>query len=85
MNSDPKNFYSLTPNYAALREREEKYYHKPTEEETRRFLDFWQAVYNIWKENNSPFELRFVEEKVKVRESLIDIFGIQPRYTLRKH
>jgi hypothetical protein len=42
MNSRLKHFYSLIPNYAALRELEEKYYHQPTEEEIRQFLDFWQ-------------------------------------------
>lgn len=77
MNSNSKKFYSLVPNYAALREREEKYYHKPTEEETRRFLDFWQEVYNIWKQKNSPYELTYVDEKVKLRQSIIEKFGIR--------
>ncbi len=77
MNTDSKDFYSLVPNYAALREMEEKYYHKPTEEEVREFLNFWQAIYDIWRQNNSPFELRFVEEKVRVRKSLIKKFGIR--------
>ena len=78
MKSDSKNFYSLVPNYAALRELEEKYYHKPTEEEIRHFLDFWQEVYDIWKQNNSPFELRYVEEKIKIRKALIEKLGIRP-------
>jgi len=53
MKSYSKNFFSPIPNYAALREREEKYYKKTTEEEIRHFLDFWQEVYNIWKEKLS--------------------------------
>ena len=77
MEFDKKNFYSLIPNYAALRELEEKYYHKPTEKETRDFLDFWQEVYNIWRQNNSPFEIFYVEEKIKLRKSLIEKFGIR--------
>lgn len=77
MKSDSKNFFSPVPNYAALRELEEKYYHKPTEEEIRQFLDFRQEIYNFWRQNNSPFELRYVEEKVKVRKSLIEKFGIR--------
>jgi hypothetical protein len=77
MNCDAKNFYSLLPNYAALRELEKKYYHKPTEEETRKFLSFWQEIYDIWKHNNSPFELKYIEEKIKVRKSLIEKFGIR--------
>jgi hypothetical protein len=75
--SDLKNFYSLVPNYAALRELEEKYYHKPTEEEIRRFLNFWQEIYDFWRQKNTPFELSYVEEKVKVRKSLIDKLGIR--------
>jgi hypothetical protein len=76
-NSDSKNFYSLVPNYAALREEMKKYKHKPTEEEIRSFLDFWQEIYNLWKSNNSPFDLRYVEETVKVRKSFIEKFGIR--------
>jgi hypothetical protein len=77
MNSDQKNFYSLVPNYAALHEIEKKYYHKPIEEETRRFLDFWQEVYDFWKLNNSPFDLKYIEETVKVRKSFIEKLGIR--------
>ncbi len=77
MNSNSKNFYSLVPNYAALRELEEKYYHKPTEEEIRQFLDFWQGVYDAWRQKNSPYELSYTDEKIKVRKSLIEILGIR--------
>ena len=73
----PKKYILPVNNYDALREMEEKYYHKPTEEETRSFLNFWQDVYDIWRENNSPFELRYVEEKIRIRKELIKIFGIR--------
>ena len=77
MSSDSKKFFEPIPNYAALREVEEKLYHKPTEEETHNFSDFWQDVYNIWKQNYSPFDPSYVEEKIKVRKMLIEKFGIR--------
>jgi hypothetical protein len=77
MSSDPKKFFEPIPNYAALRELEEKHYHKPTEEEIRNFLDFWQEIYDFWSKGNSPFELRYVEEKIKVRKALIEKFGFK--------
>ena len=77
MNSDSKKFFEPIPNYAALRELEEKHYHKPTEEETRNFLDFWQEIYDFWSQNNSPFESSYVKEKVRVRKAIIEKFGIK--------
>ena len=75
--TDPENFYSLIPDYAALQELEERYYHKPTMEETRKFLNFWQEMYNLWRQKNSPFDLGYVEEKIKVRKALIEKFGFR--------
>jgi len=77
MNSDFKKFFEPTPNYAALRELEEKNYHPPTEEEIRNFLNFWQEIYDFWSQNNSPFEMSYAEEKVRVRKALIDKFGFR--------
>ena len=77
MNSDSKKFFEPIANYAALRKVEEKLYHKPTDEEIRNFLDFWQDVYNTWKQNYSPFDPGYVEEKIKVRKMLIEKFGIR--------
>jgi len=77
MKSDSKKFFEPTPNYAAMRELEKKYYHKPTEKEIRNFLDFWQEIYDFWSQNNSPFESSYVEEKVRVRKALIDKFGFK--------
>ncbi len=77
MSTNSKKFFEPAPNYAALNELEEKNYRKPTEEDTRRFLSFWQEVYNFWKQKNSPFELRYVEEKVNVRKELIELLGIK--------
>lgn len=75
--SDPKKLFTTTQNFELIREKLGEYKSLPTKEETRRFLDFWQEVYNIWRQNNSPFELRFVEEKIRVRRSLIEKFGIR--------
>ena len=77
MSSDSKKFFEPVPNYAALRELEEKHYHKPTEEEIRNFLNFWQEIYDFWRKNNSPDELSYVEEKIKVRKALIEKFGFR--------
>jgi len=77
MSSDSKKFFEPIPNYAALREVEKKLYHPATEEDTRNFLDFWQDVYNVWKQNYSPFDPGYVEEKIKVRKRLIENFGIK--------
>lgn len=77
MNSEPRKFFEPTPNYAALRELEEKHYHKPTEEEVKHFLDFWQEIYDFWSKNNSPFELRYVDSKIRVRKALVEKFGLR--------
>lgn len=77
MNHDSKKFFSPVPNYNAVREKLGEYNKRPTEEETRSFLDFWQDVYNVWKQNYSPFDPRYVEEKIKVRKMLIEKFGIR--------
>jgi hypothetical protein len=77
MNSSSKKFFEPTPNYAAMRELEKKNYHKPNEEEIRNFLDFWQEMYDFWSQNNSPFESRYVEEKILVRKEMIEKFGIK--------
>jgi hypothetical protein len=60
-----------------MREFEKKYYLKPTEEEIRNFLDFWQEIYDFWSQNNSPLDSRYVEEKVRFRKALIEKFGIK--------
>lgn len=77
MNTNKRKFFEPAPNYAALDELEQKNYRKPTEEEIRRFLNFWQEVYDVWKQKNSPFELRYVEEKVEIRKKLVEKFGIR--------
>ena len=71
MNLDKEKFYSLLPNYAALREWEEKYYHKPTEEEIYDFLVFWDEVYRIWREMHRDLKNESkIEHKAKVRLQL---------------
>lgn len=77
MSKDSKKFFEPRPNYAAYRKWEEENYHKPTNDETRQFLEFWQEIYDIWLKNNSPFESRYVEDKVKLRKELIEKFGIK--------
>lgn len=77
MSSKSKKFFEPAPNYAALNELEKKHYRKPTEEDIRRFLNFWQEVYNFWIQKNSPFELKYVEEKARVRKELIERLGIK--------
>ena len=78
MKSDPKKFFEPTPNYAALRELEEKNYHKPSKEEVRNFLEFWEEMYRIWKQNNPTFvELDYIEEKISVRKELIEKLGLR--------
>jgi hypothetical protein len=77
-NSDSKNFYSLVPNYATLRELEEKNYHKPTEEEIQRFLLFWDEVYQIWR-NTFPEKLDTdkLMQKVSVLKLLNELSGLK--------
>jgi hypothetical protein len=77
-NSDSKNFYSLVPNYAALRELEERHYHKPTEEEIQRFLLFWDEVYQIWR-NRFPEKLDRdkLMQKVRTRKLLNEMSGLK--------
>lgn len=77
MSSDKEKIFEPAPNYAALNELEKKNYRKPTEEDIRKFLEFWQEVYKFWKQKNSHFELRYVEEKIKVRKELIKLLGIK--------
>lgn len=77
MNSDSKKFFEPIPNYSALRELEEKNYHKPTEDELREFLVFWQEIYDFWKQKNSQFEPNYLEEKIEVRKKLIEKFGLR--------
>jgi hypothetical protein len=77
MNSDSKKLFTTTQNFALLREKLGEYKRLPTEKETREFLDFWQEMYDLWKQNNSPFESRYTEEKIKIRKMLIEKFGIR--------
>jgi len=77
MNSEPKKFFEPRPNYKALAEFEEKHSGKTTEEDTRSFLEFWQDIYYLWSEKNSPFEQEYVDEKIRVRKLLIEKFGIR--------
>ena len=75
MNSELKNFFEPRPNYSALAEFEEKLSSKTTEEDVRSFLNFWQEVYYLWLEKNSPFDPEYVDEKIRVRKLLIEKFG----------
>ena len=77
MSSDSKKFFEPRPNYAALKEWEEKNYHKPTDKEIRNFLEYWQEIYNFWLQNNSPFDLQYLEEKVRIRKALVKKFGLR--------
>ena len=77
MSSDSKKFFEPRPNYAALKEWEDKNYHKPTDEEISNFLEFWQEIYSLWRQNNSPFDLQYLEEKVRVRKELVEKFGLR--------
>jgi hypothetical protein len=71
MSSDSKKFFEPRPNYAALQELEEKYYHKPTEEEIQDFLLFWNDVYNVWRElYPDKLDMGLLEHKVKIRKLL---------------
>ena len=78
MSSDSKKFFEPRPNYAALKEWEEKNYRKPTDKEIRNFLEFWQEIYDFWRQNNSPFDLQYLEEKIRVRKALVEKFGLRP-------
>ena len=75
MNSESKKFFEPRPNYSALAEFEEKHSSKTTEEDVRSFLNFWQEVYYLWLEKNSPFDPEYVDEKIRVRKLLIEKFG----------
>lgn len=76
MSSDSKKFFKPIPNYAALREVEEKLYHPPTEEDVQQFLKFWNDVYQAWrKDYPDKLDKEILEHKVKVRKLLIDMPG----------
>jgi hypothetical protein len=71
MKSDSKNFYSLIPNYSALREEEKKYKKKPDKEEIQDFIKMWNELYKFWREKH-PNILNHLklEHKIKVRKEL---------------
>lgn len=78
MNSESKKFFEPRPNYSALAELEEKHRSTHSEDDIRSFLDFWQEVYDAWKENYSPYDLNNLAHKIQMRKKIIDIFGIRP-------
>lgn len=74
MNSDSKKFFEPIPNYAALREIEEKNYHPPTEEELQDFLLFWNDVYQSWRKLHSgKFDSDKINHKIKLRKLFLDV------------
>lgn len=68
---------TLFPNYAALEERMGLIKSKPSEEETRSFLEFWESVYLFWLQSHSPFDKRYSEEKAEIRKRFIKTLGIK--------
>ena len=77
MSSNSKKYFAPIANFGALRELQEKYKKKPSEEDIRHFLDFWQSAYDMWRSEYSPFDFKYLEEKIKVRKSLIEKFGFR--------
>lgn len=77
MNSSSKKYFHPVPNYDAAKEKLEAAYTKPTEEDVRSFLNFWQDAYDLWKQKYSPFDLKSVDEVIRVRKLLIEKFGIR--------
>lgn len=74
MNSDFKKFFEPIPNYAALRELEEKNYHPPTEEEIQDFLLFWNDVYQSWSKLHSvKLDSDKLSHKLNLRKLFIDV------------
>ena len=76
METTKKKYFAPINNFAALKEAEEKYYSNSQAQNLDDFLDFWQFAYNEWRKIFSPFDVRFTEEKVRVRKELIKMFGI---------
>lgn len=70
-------YFAPINNFSALKEAEEKYRTSTDEDALKNFLDFWQWTYEVWRENNSPFEERYTLEKIRVRNALIKLLGIR--------
>jgi len=77
METTKNKYFAPINNFNALKEAEEKHYSNSQTKNLDEFLDFWQFAYNAWRKNFSPFEVRFTEEKVRVRKELIKILGIR--------
>ena len=74
--STRKDDYFLVPNFDALHEAEQEY-RKTNKEDIRKFLSFWQEAYDLWKQKYSPYEMKYIEETVKIRKKLIEKFGFR--------
>ena len=77
METTKKKYFAPINNFAALKEAEQKHYDSNEKNEIESFLNFWQWSYDKWRINNSPFEERFTEEKIRVRKELINKLGIK--------
>ncbi len=77
METPKEKYFAPINNFAALKEAEEKYSAPPTINDIAAFLDFWQESYNNWRKNFSPFEEKYTQEKIRVRNELIKILGIK--------
>lgn len=77
MEKSKKKYFAPINNFAVLKEIEKKYNIIQDDNDLKKFLDFWQWTYEVWRKKNSPFEERYTLEKIRVRSALIKILGIR--------
>jgi len=77
MNTDHKKLFTTTQNFALLREKLGDYKRLPTKQEMRKFLDFLDDVYTVWKKSNPTIDLNRLEEKAKARRDFVYKLGIR--------
>ncbi len=77
METKPQKLFTTTQNFALIKESVGEYKSNTPQVEMIEFLNYWQNVYDIWSCNNPPTDLTYIEEKIKIRKSLILKFGFR--------
>ena len=77
MSSDLKKLFTTAENFKLLREKLGDYKKLPTKQEMRKFLDFLDDVYKIWKKTNPVIDIKRIEEKAKARRDFVYRLGIR--------